>query len=91
MSVTDDSEGKDDEGDTLHQEADIDGDGTVNYEEFVTALFKVMDNNTYWEMIVRRPQMIQNINYVELPRLPNFIVRGALRSKKGQSIRRGRV
>ena len=47
MSVTDDSEGKGDEGDTVHQEADIDGDGTVNYEEFVTALFKVMDNNTY--------------------------------------------
>ena len=53
MSATDD--GKGDEGDTVHQEADIDGDGTVNYEEFVTALFKVMDNNnTYWEMIVRR-------------------------------------
>ena len=47
MSVTDDGEGKGDEGDTVHQEADIDGDGTVNYEEFVTALFKVMDNNTY--------------------------------------------
>ena len=43
MSVTDDGEGKGDEGDTVHQEADIDGDGTVNYEEFVTALFKVMD------------------------------------------------
>ena len=55
MSATDDGDGKGDEGDTVHQEADIDGDGTVNYEEFVTALFKVMDNNTYWEMIVRRP------------------------------------
>ena len=43
MSATDD--GKGDEVDTVHQEADIDGDGTVNYEEFVTALFKVMDNN----------------------------------------------
>ena len=45
MSATDDGEGKGDEVDTVHQEADIDGDGTVNYEEFVTALFKVMDNN----------------------------------------------
>ena len=43
-----------DECEELINEADIDGDGTVNYEEFVTMLFKVillvfhfLQNNVY--------------------------------------------
>ena len=29
-------------------QADIDGDGNVNYEEFVTMLFKVKNTNVLW-------------------------------------------
>ena len=29
-------------------EADIDGDGNINYEEFVTMMFKVLSASTYF-------------------------------------------
>ena len=62
----------DEEVDEMIREADIDGDGQVNYEEFVTMMTSKQNFNWYVDKITTVPFLIHRKFRQSKPIVPNF-------------------